>query len=210
MPGPYPSIPATIRSTFRWYDGTSLYGSRMFWLYGTPPASIANLATLATAIATNWHSNMGATVASAIALTEVDCEDLNARNGHIGNWQGTFSGSNAGYEPPANASLNVRFLIPDHYRGGHPFIHHPPPPVQKMQNSRTWDPTTCATAATAFTAFVSAVEATAIPPMGSVQHVVPRHWRPGGSSSDVLLPQPAAYAVPTHVGSLRSRLSSVV
>ena len=117
MPGPYPPIPATIRSTFRWYDGTSLYGSRMFWLYGTPPASIANLATLATAIATNWHSNMGATVASAIALTEVDCEDLNARNGHIGNWQGTFSGSNAGYEPPANASLNVRFLIPDHYRG---------------------------------------------------------------------------------------------
>jgi hypothetical protein len=207
---PYPTLPACVRSTLRWYDGSSLYGSRMFWTYQTPPASVAALNSLATAIATNWHTQMGPLTASSIALVEVDTEDLNSRTGNNGAWQGTLSGSNAGYEPPANASMNVRFLITDHYRGGHPYMHHPPPPAQKLQNSRTWDPATCSSAAAAFTAMVAAINTAQSSFLIPQSHVVPRHWRPGGSSANVTFSYPYAYAVPTHVGSIRSRLTSVV
>src|SRR5262252_3870274 len=206
MPNPYPTVSNCIKSSFTWYDGSGHFGSRLFWGAVGAPWTVADLTTFATNIATAWGTNLKQDVANSYSLTQVQTQDISSTAGNVGVWQGSTSGTAGINEMPANCAVNIRSIIAEHYRGGHPVFHHPAASSTQLSSPRLWTGTFTTGVRTHFTAFLAAVEAGSAGGITTITHVALRGYVPGAASSAVVKWPPVNYLVNTKVGSMRRRL----
>lgn len=199
-------MPQVIRVRLVWSDSSGHFGSRLFFDAGAPVYAQPDLTYLATQISSLWGTNMKADVANTYALSEVDCLDLGSSTGALGLWQGTVQGTNGANELPSNCCVNIRPLIPQHYRGGHPVTHHPPASQTAVAGTRNWTGTFTNGVATHWGAFMAAITAITHGTVVAPAPVVPLGYKPGATFSNITLAQANGYLVPTKFGTMRRRL----
>jgi len=203
-----PFLPECIRIRLVWSDTNGHFGSRIFVNGGALVYNQPDLVSMANAVSTAWGTNMKADVANSYSLTSVECLDLNGPTGALGLWQGSITGTAGLNELPSNCSVNIRALIPQHYRGGHPVLHHPPASATQVAGPRNWTGTFCNQVTTNWQAFINAIGAihsgTVVAPVA----VYPLHYEPGVAAGNVILAQANGYLVPTKFGTMRRRLST--
>jgi ribosomal protein L31 len=206
----YPFLDSVIRAQFQWNDGAGLFGSRLFFEASTGPYPTADLLYLATQLSALWGTNMKQDVHPNFSLVKVTCTDLTNATGAVATWQGSIAGTSGGSPVSSNCAVDIRSILKQHYRGGHPVFHHPPSSTSNLAGSRAWGGTYCNGVATHFQAFINAVAALSSGTITTTQHVVPLHYKPGNTFAQVTLSFPTSYLVPTRLGSMRSRLVSAV
>lgn len=209
MANPYPPIAGVIRANWTFSDGVGKFGFRTFWLASTSPYSVSDLNYLASHLSSLWSTNMASSVSNTFQLQRIDTVDLGEANGLKGVWQGSISGTATATTIPSNCTVNIRPILTQRYRGGHPVIHHPPPNSGQLSNQRNWSSSYCSSVASAWQALVTAVEALSSGNITGTLHVVPLHWRPGAPAANVVVATPQSYVVPTLLGTMRRRLTSV-
>jgi len=152
---------------------------------------------------------MKADVHSNYSLVEVDCLDLSSNTGLLGVWQGSIAGTAVGGAPPANCSVNIRTLIVQHYRGGHPVLHHPPTTQSNQSGSRSWTGSFCTGVATHWQAMQTGITAiTGHPTVNGCIQVVLLGYRPGAAPGAVVVSTPTGYLASTRIGTVRRRLTT--
>jgi len=202
----YPDLPDIIRVHFTWSDGNGKFGSRIFFDGSTSPYLQADLQALSTQISVLWGTNLKGDVGSTIQLVQVDSQDLGARDGAVGTWQGNIPGTAGSNELPSNVSANIRPIIPQHYRGGHPITHHPAATLVQTSGVRNWTGTFATGLATHWQAFITALETYTHGTVTALNQVVPLGYKPGASTADVVMAFPTQYFCPTRFGTMRRRL----
>jgi hypothetical protein len=169
-----------------------------------------DLNSYCTDVSVAWNTSLKAATQNNFALVKVVAQDLTDATGLTGTWQGSISGTSGISEVPSNASVNIRFMIPQRYRGGHPLIHLPPPAANTLANPRTWSGSFAGSMGGSFLTFITACIASSHGTLAGVKHVVPLGYRPGATTADVILSQPGSYLCSQRVGSMRPRLTSLV
>jgi hypothetical protein len=205
---PYPPLPDIIRCKLTWSDGKGKWGSRFFLDSTTSPYAQSDLVYLAGQIASQWGTNLAAKTNAGFSLVQVDCQDLGSMTGAVGTWQGNTSGTGGAGDVPSSTCVDIRHLIADHYRGGHPVLHHPPGTTVNMADNRDWLGTYASSMATSFGALMTALGAINHGSVVNPFHVVPRGWVPGGSTGAVHFALVTGYLAPTKFGTMRRRLST--
>jgi len=193
-----------------WSDSAGQFGSRFFIQMGSGNLAAADLNSFCTDVSAAWGANLRPHTQNAFSLVKVTAQDLTDSTGLSGTWVGSLAGIDGTGEVPSNCSMNIRFMIPQRYRGGHPLLHHPPGANSELQNPRTWTGAFASTMGGVFNTFITAVLASTHGTLAGVKHVVPLGYRPGAVTSAVVLSQPSSYLGVTRVGSMRDRLVSKV
>lgn len=204
----YPPLPNIIRVRLTWTDGKGRFGSRFFLDSTTSPYAAADLNYLASQVSSLWGTNMAVRTVPPYALVQVDTQDMGLATGAVGQWTGSVVGTATAGNIASSNSMNIRPLIADHYRGGHPVLHHPPPGPTNLADSRTWLGTFVTGQTTAWTAFMNAIGAINHGTVVTPFQVVPRHWTPGGTTAQVEMALVTAWAAQSRVGTMRARLST--
>lgn len=118
---PLPSPGNVIRASFYINDESGVpAGSRVFFSYSGSPITQTNISALATAIATEWNSNLAAMTATTDVLDSVECQDLSSDLGVVGVATPSDAGTRSGTAFPASIAANISHIIARHYRGGKP------------------------------------------------------------------------------------------
>jgi hypothetical protein len=193
-----------------WSDGAGQFGSRFYIQMGAGHLAAPDLASYCTDVSAAWGTSLKAATQNNFALVKVVAQDLTDAASLSGTWQGSITGTSGTTEVPSSCCANIRFLIPQRYRGGHPLIHLPPPAGNTLANPRTWSGSFAGGMGTSFQTFINACIASTHGTLAGVKHVVPLGYRPGAVAADVILSQPSSYLCSQRVGSMRPRLTSLV
>jgi|SRR5215467_4788343 len=198
-----------IRVHLTWSDTNGHFGSRFFLEGGGTPFALNDLQYLAGQVSALWGTNMKADVSNSFSLTQVDCLDLGTNTGLTGTWQGSIAGTAGINELPSNTSVNIRSLIVQHYRGGHPVLHHPPASQTQVAGPRNWTGTFTTGVATHWNAMMAGITAiSGHPTVNGLTPAVLLGYRPGASTGQVTPSFPTGYFVPTRFGTMRRRLTT--
>jgi hypothetical protein len=137
--GPLP-LGAYIRVTLQFSEsGVVKYTSKFCLGIGTSgPAQVADLNTMAQQASTGFSVNLASLTPSDVALIGVVTQDMSVRNGVVGNWQGTISGTDVSPSPESASATIVQFHIATHYRGGHPKAFMPGGGNDKVLEPGSW------------------------------------------------------------------------
>lgn len=184
--GPLP-LGAYIRVTLQFLESGSVkYGSKFCLGIGTSgPASIADLNTMATQASNGFSANLVSLTPSDVSLVGVVTQDMSVRNGVVGNWSGTLTGTDASPSPESGTATIVQFKIATHYRGGHPKAFMPGGSNAKVSEPGSWLQSYCTSYASAYGAMVSAANNHAYSSIGTTGQVAVSNFSgPLDNSSD--------------------------
>jgi hypothetical protein len=137
--GPLPVPGNVIKMLMHWTESGGLaYSSRFFMGFtGGPPIS-TDLTALATSCGGAWTSSLYTKFPTTVTLQTVSAQDLSSRAGVMVSHPVGTAGFNGANAVEAGASVMIRFLTNQHYRGGHPKIFLPPATVNDVVQPSSW------------------------------------------------------------------------
>lgn len=171
-----PSIPAVAKVLLKYtLGGDTNVLNRLFFTF-TGAATNALLNTWCGTIGTQWATHMAPTVMPALALEDVEAQDLTSTMGAVGIATPAAGGSLSSTLMDAGTAIVIKFNIASHYRGGHPKIYLPGIGESYLSNAQTLATGPTATLLTNWAAFMAAIISGAPGGLGTVAHCVPHYF----------------------------------
>jgi len=135
-----PAIAKMIRNEYLFSVGEDLGAKcREFWFYTGAGPSDADAVTLATTIATDFAgSGLLNSMNEGVALIGVKVTDLTSDTAAVGEWSGSYVGTNATGSLSAAACTLESLEIIRRFRGGHPRIYWPFGYEAAAEDAQTW------------------------------------------------------------------------
>ena len=146
----------------QFYVNTS--GSTSAW-------SAADITTMASAISASCVSHLVPLLNPSTVYGIVDGQDLTSVTGAVGSHTVSVTGTSFGTIAPINTACCVSWLIPRHYRGGHPRTYLGGFSDSAFHDEKNWDGTFQANVLTWATDLLAAVAATSLVRSGTPQMV---------------------------------------
>lgn len=132
--------------------GTGIWANVIYLQYSTQAPTAGELATLANTAASNWGSNLGSIMSTAVTLTGVALTDLASNTGAQNSVSVSIAGTRAGTSFNASSAGVVSWKVNLRYRGGHFRTYLPCGVTTDVTGNRLW----VAGSVTAFNAAASA------------------------------------------------------
>lgn len=153
-----PPVPGVIKVRLIGTQDASIpWGSRFFVEYTGGPPSATDLDSLATNVATDFHSNLMPYATDDKILTQVICEDLSSSSGAVGEVTVSDAGSSGGTPLAASTALVINHQINRRYRGGKPKIFLPLGDTAVRSQNNEWTSALVSSVTAAWNTFVTAV-----------------------------------------------------
>lgn len=169
--------------TGRWHNGHYLQYT------GTAP-TVADLASVMTAIQTAWTTNIAPLCATTTALNALTAADLSSSVASYNSVSITaVPGTRTGTANPSNSALVASWQINHRYRGGHPRTYFPAGITTDVTSGSQWSTAFKSLALSSIQAFRTALNA--ITTGGTSYKMVSVSRRSGG----VLIPQPIPFSI---------------
>lgn len=166
-----PNIPQSLRVAC---TGTIASGdvwlSRFYLLYAGVAPTVAQLNTMAAAIATQWNTNIAPISDSDTALNGVEITDLSSPIAAQGFWTGSHVGTGFAATLPGDTCMVVAYEITRRYRGGHPRGYWRVGGESVLGNAGSWASSFVTTAQAAFVAFFTGVIGSGWSGAGAISH----------------------------------------
>jgi hypothetical protein len=169
---PLPSVPRTLKITYKWSIGEDLGAMcREFYQYtGTGPDNTDCL-TVAGNIFGSYTANLAELATPDRILTEVSVVDLSSPIGGFGITSGSSPGTRSGTKLPASACVLESQIIHRRYRGGHSRTYWPFGAEDDMLDAQTWEPELLTAVATQLATHLATWQGSNPPSVGPVSNV---------------------------------------
>lgn len=137
-----PSVPNYIKSVVDWtIEGDPMGQTINYWQKSGGGGSIADMNSIAAAIATSFGNRLKALYLASTSVTGCSAIDLSSPTANSGLDNTTTAGTRAGSRlSPGTAVVNVHHIA-RRYRGGHPRNYLPLGASADVVSAGTWDPT---------------------------------------------------------------------
>lgn len=133
-----------------------IVSSNFFHSYTGGHPSISDCNAIASAVNTNWSTNIKAYLASAYKLAQVEVFDLSSNTAASGIYLSNTSGGLSGQQNPASVSTLLHHQIARRYRGGKPRTYMPYGITTHVGSGNQWLSTYVTSFQTAVQAFIAA------------------------------------------------------
>lgn len=141
-------------------NGDANVRTSLKWAYSGGPPSNSDCNTIAAAVGTAWHTNLGPLCTNTSALFLVEVIDLATVNGGVGQAAPNQNGTRAGTPLPIEVCALANHKIARKYRGGKPRSYFPYGVEADMNtDQRTWTGSFIAAFNTDYAAFRTAMNA---------------------------------------------------
>jgi hypothetical protein len=96
------------------------------------------LTALASSVASNWATNLGPLATVSVALTQVECIDLQNPSTIAGFWAGNHTGTRSPPDLTAETCVLINNHIARRYRGGKPRVYLPYGAANDLVSPQNW------------------------------------------------------------------------
>jgi hypothetical protein len=106
-------------------DGSIQGGTNFHLSYTSGPPSGTDLGTMASAVESEWSSNLKPRFPTEMALVGVTVTDIASSSGAVGTWTGSVAGTSGSGVVSSSACVVINHEISRRYRGGKPRNYMP-------------------------------------------------------------------------------------
>jgi hypothetical protein len=157
---PLPDVPNVLRLAMQWtLGGSSPYGIRVFFGYGSGTPSISDCNTIADEAGTSWSSHFASLTAEDVVLVAAQVRDLSSTSGAFSDNTLDVAGTHDSPIPTAGAAVIVSHKVLRHYRGGKPKTFLPSGTVADKASEQDWAGSFTSAIDSAWDAFTSDITA---------------------------------------------------
>lgn len=211
---PLPPADRAIRIRFAGVHQTTVWNNVLYVQYTAGVPGAADLATLASDLATLYDTQLQQWLGTIIELKQVEAIDVSSGSGNAGIWTGTLAGAVGGGVTPANVAVCISKKVARRYRGGHPRIYLGGIPTSSLADAKSFTPTFRNNMEVAAVAFRTAINAKTYATTGQITLANVSYYQGKGSDGKPLLRgvplvEPiVGMAVNTRIDSMRRRLGA--
>lgn len=153
-----PSVNNVIRTDWHFTVGLDDKAlTRLFWVYNSGPATVADLIGFLNLLMTQWNTNMKSSWSADVILDSIFGEDLSSPVAAVANsTHAPVAGTDGGSIRSAADCVLMGRRIARRYRGGKPRVYWPGFASGEYQDSQNWAPAHVANAAAGWDLLIAA------------------------------------------------------